>query len=135
MEFKDRLVSFRKIRELTQTELANKVGITLRAVQYYEQGTRTPSTETVEKIADALEVSRDALMTDEEFFVVEAQERYGAKGRKSAQNLIDNAQALFAGGDVTDEDKDEVFRAITEAYWEAKEINKRKYTPKKYRKE
>ncbi len=135
MEFKDRLVSFRKIRELTQAQLAEKIGVSSRAVQYFEQGTRTPSTETVEKIADALEVSREALMTDEEFFVVEAQERYGARGRKSAQKLIDNAQALFAGGDISDEDMDEVFKAITEAYWEAKEINKKKYTPKKYRKE
>ena len=43
-------------------------------------------------------------------------------------------QALFEGGELPDEDKDEFFRAITEIYFDAKEKNK-KYTPKKYRKQ
>ena len=93
-----------------------------------------PRTKNLEKLADALDVSREALISDEEFFVIEAQERYGAKSKNSAQKLIDSAQALFAGGDLSEEDRDEVFEAITEAYWKAKKINK-KYTPKKYRKD
>ena len=47
--------------------------------------------------------------------------------------MIHNANALFAGGDVSDEDKALVLEAIQQAYWEAKIINK-KYIPKKYRK-
>jgi len=40
---------------------------------------------------------------------------------------------LFAGGELNEEDKEKVFRAITEMYWKAKDNNK-KYTPKKYKK-
>ena len=40
---------------------------------------------------------------------------------------------LFAGGELADEDLDEMMKGIQEAYWIAKENNK-KYTPKKYRK-
>ena len=40
---------------------------------------------------------------------------------------------LFAGGELADEDLDEMMKGIQEAYWIAKEKNK-KYTPKKYRK-
>jgi hypothetical protein len=38
---------------------------------------------------------------------------------------------LFAGGKLNDEDRDKVFKAITEIYWKSKEKNK-KYIPKKY---
>ena len=46
--------------------------------------------------------------------------------------MVSNANALFAGGDITEDDKAKVLEAIQEAYWQAKLINK-KYTPKKYR--
>ncbi|HGA0722895.1 TPA: XRE family transcriptional regulator, partial [Streptococcus agalactiae] len=38
--------------------------------------------------------------------------------------------SLFAGGEISDEDKDAAFEAITRAYWEAKRENK-KYGRKK----
>ena len=41
---------------------------------------------------------------------------------------------LFAGGDISEEDKANVMEALQEAYWEAKITNK-KYTPKKYRRD
>jgi len=133
MDFQERLVKLRLLKKLTQEELASLAGLTRRSILNYEQGTRTPSTETVLKLAKALEVDKDALMSDEEYFVVEAAEKYGSTGKKQAQQLIENAQALFAGGRISDADKEEVLKAITEAYWESKLINK-KYTPKKYRK-
>ena len=134
MEFQERLAKIRKLKGVTQEELANRIGVTRRSIIHFEQGTRTPSTETINSIAEALQVSREALISDEEYFIVEAHEKHGAAGRKSAQKLINNAQALFAGGDLSDEDKEAVLKAITEAFWEAKIINK-KYTPKKYRKD
>ena len=75
-----------------------------------------------------------ALASDEEYFVIEANEKYGSKGKAAAKKLIENASALFAGGDISEEDKANVMEALQEAYWEAKITNK-KYTPKKYRKD
>ena len=132
MELKDRIAKIRRMRGLTQTELAERVGISSRAIQNYEGGTRTPKKDILAKIAEILEVNESALATDEEFFVIEANEKYGSKGKAAAQKLIENASALFAGGDISEEDKANVMEALQEAYWEAKITNK-KYTPKKYR--
>lgn len=134
MELKDRIAKIRRMRGLTQAELAEKLGVSARAVQNYEAGTRTPKRDTIAKIAEILGVDENALATDEEFFIIEAKEKYGSKGKAAAQRLIESATALFAGGDISEEDKANVMEALQEAYWEAKIINK-KYTPKKYLKD
>ena len=133
MELKDRIAKIRRMRGLTQNELAEKVGVSARAIQNYEGGTRTPKKDILAKIAEILAVDEKALASDEEYFVIEANEKYGSKGKASAQKLVENAAALFAGGDISEEDKANVMEALQEAYWEAKITNK-KYTPKKYRK-
>lgn len=133
MELKDKISKFRKLSGLTQIELAKKVGITTRAIQNYEMGSRIPRIDILTKIANALDVEVNDLVTDSEHFVIEANEQYGSKGKADAQQLIEKANALFSGGDISDEDKAYVMEALQEAYWKAKIINK-KYTPKKYRK-
>ena len=133
MELKDRIAKIRRMRGLTQNELAEKVGVSARAIQNYEGGTRTPKKDILAKIAEILEVDEKALASDEEYFVIEANEKYGSKGKAAALKLVENAAALFAGGDISEEDKANVMEALQEAYWEAKITNK-KYTPKKYRK-
>ena len=132
MELKDRIAKLRRMRKYTQAELAEKVGVSTRAIQNYEAGTRIPKKDTIAKIADALSVDEKAFISDEDYFVIEAKEQYGSKGKADAQKLIASAAALFAGGDISEEDKANVMEALQEAYWEAKITNK-KYTPKKYR--
>ena len=133
MELKDKIAQIRNARGLTQLELSKKTGITKRAIQNYEAGTRTPRLDVITKIAQALEVDVHELMTDEEHFVLEAREKYGSRGKASAESLIKDATALFAGGDISEEDKANVMEALQEAYWKSK-IKNKKYTPKKYRK-
>lgn len=66
MKFAEQLKYYRKNRGLTQHQLAVKVGVSDGAMSNYEQGTRTPDYETLEAIADELNVSIDALMGKEE---------------------------------------------------------------------
>ena len=134
MELKDNIARLRKVRGLTQIELAKKIGVTTRAIQNYESGTRVPRIDVVTKIANALEVDVDDLVSDNDNFVLQASEQYGSRGKASAETLIENATALFAGGDITEEDKANVMEALQEAYWRSK-IKNKKYTPKKYRKD
>ena len=49
------------------------------------------------------------------------------------EELVAGVSALFAGGELSENDKDAVMRALQDAYWMAKERNKEKYTPKKYK--
>lgn len=134
MELKDRIAGIRKYKGLTQAELANKIGMTTRAIQNYESGNRIPKSAVLEKIAEGLGVTIDDLASEDDKFVIKATEQYGSRGKVDAQQLIENANALFAGGDITEEDKTYVMEALQEAYWRAKIKNKR-HIPKKYRKD
>lgn len=134
MELKDRIAGIRKYKGLTQAELAQKIGMTTRAIQNYESGNRIPKSAVLEKIAEGLGVTIDDLASEDDKFVIKATEQYGSRGKVDAQQLIENANALFAGGDITEEDKTYVMEALQEAYWRAKIKNKR-HIPKKYRKD
>lgn len=48
--------------------------------------------------------------------------------------LIEGMSGLFAGGTLSEQDKDAVMKALQDIYWESKARNVEKYTPKKYKK-
>ena len=66
--------------------------------------------------------------------VAQAAEKYGSRGARQAQDLMSEVTGLFAGGELAEEDLDVMMKAITEAYWIAKEKNK-KFAPKKRKKQ
>ena len=47
---------------LTQTELANKIGVTHAAISYWENGINIPNVADCIKIADVLQISLDELV-------------------------------------------------------------------------
>jgi transcriptional regulator with XRE-family HTH domain len=58
---RERIRSFREMRGLTQGELGLRAGMGSASVSHFETGQRVPSLESLVKLADALEVSLDAL--------------------------------------------------------------------------
>jgi transcriptional regulator with XRE-family HTH domain len=54
--------TFRKLRGISQSELADAVGLTVSMVSKIEQATAAPSLENLEKIAKALNVPIDRLL-------------------------------------------------------------------------
>lgn len=58
----NRLRELRKVKNLTQTQLANAVGLGSQAYAYYEKGEREPSPETLCKLADFFGVTVDELL-------------------------------------------------------------------------
>ncbi len=56
-----RIRRFRRLKGLTQIELARQVGLSPRMMAYYEIQDGTPSWELLVKLADALGVTMDAL--------------------------------------------------------------------------
>ncbi len=135
MLFGEKVKMLRKEKGLTQAELAEKCGVTLRSIQNYELKSLFPkSQDVVMKLCDVLDTTPDYLISDDDRFLNKAYYENGERGRVSAEKVLENVTALFAGGQLSDRDKDAVMQAIQEAYWESKKINK-KYTPKKYRKD
>ncbi|MCC8131455.1 MAG: helix-turn-helix domain-containing protein [Oscillospiraceae bacterium] len=133
MGFKERLKEKRLEAGLTQVQLAEMVSVTARTIQNYELGARKPTKlEIVEKIAAALNTTTDYLLSSSEMYVLEAQEQGGTKAAKDIDALVGEVTGLFAGGELSEDALEGAMKALNDAYWIAKEKNK-KYTPKKYR--
>ena len=133
MKFGDRLKQYREDKGLTQAELGNKSGISSRMIQRYEAGRSRPRWDAAEKIAQTLEVPVADLLGQSGMLVAEAAEKDGGRSARDMSKLVDEVIGMFAGGSLPQEDKDAYMNAISRAYFESKEENK-KYTPKKYRK-
>lgn len=61
----ERIKQARKAAGLTQKELGDKLGITYQQIGQYENGKRKPKLETLQRIADALEIEMLSLLTKE----------------------------------------------------------------------
>ena len=132
MTFAEKIKKERLSRGMDQPTFAKHIGVSPRTISYYENGRTFPrSRDDYKRIADILEVPVDYLLTENDEFIVDAGAKYGSKGRRDAREIMEEVSGLFAGGDLADEDLDEMMRGIQEAYWIAKEKNK-KYTPKKF---
>ena len=139
MTFGEKVRILRKDSNMTQTALADAVGVTLRTVQSYESGLSSPKRrETYGKLAEVLGCDPDYLRTEADdrpahtAFEAAAAEQYGRRGARQARELIAEVSGLFAGGELDEDDMDEMMKAIQDAYWVSKKMN-RKYVPKKYR--
>lgn len=131
MAFAENLKEKRAQSGLTQAELAMKAGVTARTIQNYELGTRKPGNMViVQRIADALGTTTEQLLSSGETLVVAAHERGGARAAKDINELVSEVTGMFAGGKLSDDALDGAMRALNEAYWIAKDKNK-KYGHKK----
>lgn len=134
MNFQERLKKKRLALGLTQSELAEKVGVSLRTIQNYESGFhRATNINIVRKLAEVLGTDFDELLDTSERLEADA---YAKDGRRSAMDineLVEEVTGLFAGGKLSEDALDGAIRALNEAYWIAKDNNK-KYAPKNKRK-
>lgn len=133
MGFKERLKEKRLEAGLTQAELAEKVSVTTRTIQNYELGSRKPGNmKVIGDIATVLGTTADYLLTSSGIYSVEAYQKGGAKAAQDIDELVSEVTGLFAGGQLSEDALEGAMRALNDAYWMAKERNK-KFTPKKYR--
>ena len=126
MLFGEKLKELRRREGLTQEALAAEIDVTKRTLINYESGRCYPKqTEIIMRLAKRFSVSADYLMSEADEFVAQARERGGARGMAHAKELVAEVSGLFAGGELEDDDKDAVLRAIMDAYWDAKNENKK----------
>lgn len=136
----EKLSALRKSIGMTVTALSRESGVSERSIRYFERGERTPRVDAIKKLSAALEVGTNFFLDDDileeelhnEEFLEKAKEKYGSRGMAQAKKLLNQVQAFYAGGHLS-EDERLAFRDEMEAiFWDAKEDAK-KYTPKKYR--
>lgn len=115
MQFHEKLLSLRKRYSVSQTELADAVGVSRKSIQFYESGERYPRSGVLAKLAEFFNVSVEYLTSADD-----APPDSGSMF--SAASLVNEVAALFAGGSMSEEDKDLAMRVIQEAYWDSKGI-------------
>lgn len=131
MKFCDKVKKERREKGLTQQQLADMLGVSLRTITNYEKGDSYPKQrEMYSKMAEILGVDINYLLTENEEFYINAGEKYGTGGVAQAKALMQEVTGLFAGGELDPDDMDEMMKAIQDAYWIAKEKN-RKYAAKR----
>lgn len=120
MNFGQKVRDARKKLGLNQSELAELVGTTRRTVNSYENGrTRPKSLQGFEKLADVLGVRVNWLLSVDER--LSADGAGDSRAPVDAGELLDMVNALFTGGQYSEEYKDRVMRKIQEIYWDSRE--------------
>lgn len=137
MEFKDRLKELREEFKKDRYELAKFLNVSYSTIAKYESGLRSPDKETLNKLANYFNVSVDYLLGRTDIRNAFIPEEYAKKYKVTKRDLlqyedfIQHAGAFFMNDEVAEEDKEKLFRDISELFWKAKETNKEKYDKKK----
>ncbi|MCR4951964.1 MAG: helix-turn-helix domain-containing protein [Solobacterium sp.] len=121
MDFSEKIRNARIAKGWSQDQLADHSGISRRTIQNYELGARLPKKrETYKVLAETLGIDESVLLDENVDFVLRANEQYGSTAMKQALNLVEDVRALWAGGEMEEEDMDEIMRALQDAYWDVK---------------
>lgn len=122
MSFGRKLKQLRKNARITQTELAEKLNITTRTLINYETGKCYPKqTEIYADIASIFHVTVDFLMSENDD-LFKSEDDYKKTPQVRAKKAADEIISLMKCGDLSDNEKDIIMKAITDAYWDLKKI-------------
>ena len=135
--FSEKLRQSRKRVRLSQSQLAERVGVTQRSMTNYECGRDVPRRKTLRKMAEELHVTVEYLTNDavddpqagrlREERLTTARALFGRRGEQEMNELMERNAAFFAGGSVDQEAKDAFFDALMTAYITCKNEARARY--------
>lgn len=118
-------IKIRELRQehnLTQSELADICGVSLRSIQNYESEKLLPRDGRIyTRLAGYFGVSTDYLFGTKRVSL-EPEDQAPSE----VESILANVGSLFAGGELSEQDKDEVMRTINDLYWQAKDRKRTK---------
>lgn len=124
----------------TQGYIANLIGVARVTYTAYENGTKQPPLETINKLADLFDVTTDFLQGRTDLAqhipsVTEKDEKDIAKRMEEfRKDLTKQDGLLFSGEPMSEEAKESLMEAMEYAFRQTQRINK-KYIPKRHRKD
>jgi transcriptional regulator with XRE-family HTH domain len=138
MEIGERIALLRDKKGWKQKDLADKVNLNVSVMNRIEKGTRPLNDSEIIKIAAALEVSTEYLLTGRTGSklpeLTEKDERDIARDLEKMLNDLESKEALSFHGEPMDEETKEALRLSLESSLRfAKQLAKQKFTPKKHR--
>ena len=135
MKFGEKVREQRTKAGLSQEDAAKGIGVTRRTLINYESGNSYPQDRAVYiKLADFFGVDINYFLTEDEEFLTEAAEKYGRKGQAQANAILEQAAALFAGGELSETDQLAFLHNMQALFLESKEIAREKFTPNRHKK-
>lgn len=141
----EKVKELRKSLKITQSQLAETIGVSQSTIGMIEKNKQGVSSDTLIKLAKALNTSAEYLLSDnKDVQEIISSRELNNKDKKSIskdlKELMDefragsDGTAYYNGQELSEEDLDLVESAMKIALEQIKIKNKQKYTPKKYKK-
>lgn len=125
---------------LKNSDISRATGISNMTLSDWKRGVSTPKQDKMKKIADYFGVTVDYLMTGKE--EPKTDSNLTSRDQKEITKILDNTEQLlrqdglmFDGNPASQEEIDSIISAMKIGMGLAKQKNKEKYTPKKYKKD
>lgn len=130
----DKVKEARCILGLSQTELGELVGVSLRSIVSYEKGEKRPREKTMYQLARSLRVSVRYLKDDtcenptedieKDHIITGISGKHECRETGHIEQLLAENKALFTGSELSQEEKDTYFQELMTVYVMSREAMK-----------
>ena len=127
MKMNEKLEIMLSRKRIKKTAFANSIGITYRAFANYLNGTRNPRAETLQKMADQLQLTPEFLKDDSQELELTVEEQFIRKicasdaDKAQAAQFLAQSRGLFAGNTLNSEDKESLIKCLMEIYEDSRD--------------
>lgn len=114
---------------LSQKELGQIAGVSDKAVSTWEQGIKEPRMGAIQKLADHFGIQKSNIIEDNGLqgqSIALTSLQPTKKVPKDLKKILEDEEVTLNGRMMSAEDKEKMMRIIEAAFYEAKEMNKRK---------
>lgn len=127
MKMNEKLEIMLSRKRIKKTDFAHSIGITYRAFANYLNGTRNPRAETLQKMADQLQLTPEFLKDDSQELELTVEEQFIRKicasdaDKAQADQFLAQSRGLFAGNTLNSEDKESLIKCLMEIYEDSRD--------------
>lgn len=127
MKMNEKLEIMLSRKRIKKTDFAHSIGITYRAFANYLNGTRNPRAETLQKMADQLQLTPEFLKDDSQELELTVEEQFIRKicasdaDKAQAAQFLAQSRGLFAGNTLNSEDKESLIKSLMEIYEDSRD--------------
>lgn len=127
MKMNEKLEIMLSRKRIKKTDFAHSIGITYRAFANYLNGTRNPRAETLQKMADQLQLTPEFLKDDSQELELTVEDQFIRKicasdaDKAQAAQFLAQSRGLFAGNTLNSEDKESLIKCLMEIYEDSRD--------------
>lgn len=129
--FTDNLNRLLQERGITQTELAAYMEVSNTTISNWVKGYKVPRMDKVDKLCSFFKIKRSELLeqppaSDDLPDVSPTGKKIDARTRRQLEKVLEDDNLTYNGVVLNEEDREKVKKALELAFWDIKELNKRK---------